>query len=259
MNRLFERFFDEYDEIGHRLATARERDFARLLRTWFACLDEAPDIISGEIRRLETLQSWDIVHSEVMKTTGRMVGGGWLEWPDDKEHRLGGQLLLLRKLAFEEIPAVNFLLQNFYSSRNNIDSHVHEMVSRLFEPHAAELRRRLEYMLEDTLADDVYVPASDRVVRLDHNSDSFQHAADAIEETLARLRENNEMDADDKARIELELDSGLKMIKAPKTRIQAAGVVLVGALKWLVDKFALAVVGIAATKALTAILALLGL
>ena len=33
-------------------------------------------------------------------------------------------------------------------------------------------------ILEDTIADDVYVPASDRVVTLDHNSDSFQHAAD---------------------------------------------------------------------------------
>ena len=81
----------------------------------------------------------------------------------------------------------------------------------------------------------------------------------AIEETLARLRENNEMDADDKARIKLELDSGLNMIKAPKTRIQAAGVVLVGALKWLGDRFASSMVGIAAAKALTAILVVLGL
>ena len=32
-----------------------------------------------------------------------------------------------------------------------------------------------------------------------------------IEETLARLRENNEMDAGDKARTKLELDSDLNM------------------------------------------------
>ena len=29
MNRKIERFFDEYDEIGHRLSMAHERDFAR--------------------------------------------------------------------------------------------------------------------------------------------------------------------------------------------------------------------------------------
>ena len=259
MNRKLERFFDEYDEIGHRLSTARERDFARVLRTWFACLDAAPDIISGEIRRLEALQSWDIVHSQVVKTGGSMVGSGRLEWPDDKQHRLGGQLLLLRKLASEEIQAMNFSLHYFYSGVNNIDSHVHEMATLLFEPHAAELRRRLEDVLEDTIADDVYVPASDRVVTLHHNEDSFQRAAAALEETLARLRENNKMDPDDKTRIELELDSGLKMIKAPKTRIQAAGVVLFGALKWLVDRFASSMVGIAAAKAFAAIRVVLGL
>ena len=72
MNRKIERFFDEYDEIGHRLSMAHERDFARVLRTWFACLDEAPDIISSEIRRLEALQSWDTVESEVVKTSRRL-------------------------------------------------------------------------------------------------------------------------------------------------------------------------------------------
>ena len=259
MNRKIERFFDEYDEIVHRLSMARERDFARVLRTWFTCLDEAPDIVSSEIRRLEALQSWDIVDSEVVKTGGSMVGSGRLEWPDDKEHRLGGQLLLLRKLASEEMQVMNFSLHYFYSGVNNIDSHVQEMATLLFEPHSAELRRRLEDVLEDTIVDDVYVPASDRVVGLDHNMDSFQRAVAALEETLARVRENNEMDPDDKTRIEVELDSGLKMIKAPKTRIQAAGVVLVGALKWLVDRFASSMVGIAAAKAFTAVRLVLGL
>ena len=212
MDRKLERFFDEYDEIGHHLSMARERDFARVLRTWFACLDEAPEIISSEIRRLEALQSWDIVRSKVIKTGRHMVGSGRLEWPDDKEHRIGGQLLLLRKLASEELQPGSCSLHYFYSGVNNIDSHVHEMASLLFEPHAAELRRRLEDVLEDSIAYEVHVPASDRVVRLDHNSDSFQRADAAVEETLARLRENNEMDTEDKTRIELELDSGLQII-----------------------------------------------
>ena len=259
MIRKLERFFDEYDEIGHRLSLARERDFARVLRTWFACLNEAPDIISQEIRRLEALQSWDIVQSEVIKTGRHTVGSGRLDWPDDKEHRLGGQLLLLRKLASEELKAGNFSLHYFYSGVNNIDSHVNEMASLLFEPHAEELRRRLEDVVEDSTADEVYVPASDRVVRLDHNSDAFQHSIVALEKTLARLRENNEMDPDDKTRIDVELDSGLQMIKAPKTRIQAAEVVLLGALKWLVDRFASSMVGIAAAKAFTAVRIALGL
>ena len=259
MNRKLERFFDEYDEIGHRVSMARERDFARVLRTWFACLDEAPDIITGEIRRLEALRSWDIVHSEVVNSGGSMVGSGRLEWPDGKEYRLGGQLLLLRKLASEEIQTMNFSLDYFYSGVNNIDSHVHEMATQLFEPHAAELRRRLEDVLEDAITDDVYVPASDRVVTLDHNEDSFRRAVDALEETLTYLRQNNEIDPEDKARIELELESGLQLIRGSKTRLHAAGVVLVGALKWLVDRFASSMVGIAAAKAFTAVRVVLGL
>ena len=253
MDRKLDRFFAEYDEIAHRLSMARERDFARILRSWFACLEGAPEIVVREIHHLEALQTWDIVASQVMKPPRDMVGSGELDWPDDKLERLGGQLLLLRKLASEEIKVMQFSFNYFYSGDNNINSNVNEMASLFFLPHTEELRRRLEDICDDILDTDFHVPASDRVVTLNHNVESFNQAISALEETLHHLQENNAIDPNDKTRITIELNSGLEMMKAPKTRIEAAGVVLLGALKWLVDKFSSAIVGLAAGKAIAAI------
>ena len=127
------------------------------------------------------------------------------------------------------------------------------------EAAGVRTRRRLEDVIEDTMVEDAYVYGLDRVERLDHDADSVRRALEALEETLQCLRENNEIDPDDKTRIELELHSGVQMIKAPKTRIKAAGVVLFGALKWLVDRFASSTVGVAAAKALAAARIALGL
>ena len=258
IDKKISRFLDEFDEISHRVSMARERDFARLLRTWFACLDEAPEIIAREVNRLQELENWDTVSSHVMTFSGSMVGSGQLNWPDDKHNRLGGQLLLLRKLASEEMRVMQFSFDYFYSGDNNIDSNVNEMASLFFLPHTEELRRRLEDVCDDVLDTNFYVPASDRVVELDHNSVSFDLAVSALHETLQHLRDNNSIEAEDKGRIETEINSGLALMKAPRTRIEAAGVVILGALKWLADRFASALVGAAAGRAIAAIRALLG-
>ena len=209
MDRKLDRFFVEYDEIANRLSMARERDFARILRTWFTCLDRGPEIVASEVHRLEALQTWDLVTSHVMKPSRGMVGSGQLDWPGDKDDRLGGQLLLLRKLASGAMQVMQFSFDYFYSGDNNINSNVNEMASLFFLPHSDELRRRLEDVAEDILDTDFHVPASHRVVQLGHNAASFHIAIAALEETLHHLKENNAIDPDDKARVETEIKSGL--------------------------------------------------
>ena len=179
MDRKLDRFLAEYDEISHRVSMARERDFPRILRSWFACLDGAPEIVAREVHRLEALQTWDAVTSQVMKPSRGMAGSGQLDWPDDKQDRLSGQLLLLRKLASEEMKVMQFSFNYFYSGDNNINSNVNEMASLFFLPHSEELRRRLEDICDNILDTDFHVPASDRVVKLNHNTESFHQAVSA--------------------------------------------------------------------------------
>ena len=259
MNGKLERFFDEYDEIVHRVTSARARDFAQTLRRWFACLDDSPRILRREVDRLEELQTWDEVASKVLVPSQGMVGSGQLNWPDEKDARLGGQLLLLRRLASEEIEVTNFSIEYFYSGDNQFDSMVGDMSSALFDTHAEELRRRLEDALEERESEDSFVPISDRVVRLDHNAEPFQDAIRAVETTIVHLRGNNSIDRDDRIRIELELKSGLDLVKAPKVRVYAVGTLVIGALVWLVEEFASSAVGIAAQEALAAVRVLLGI
>ena len=258
MDRKLDRFFDEYEELGSRVVGARAGDFASTLRRWFACLDDAPEIVQSEVRRLEALQTWDEVSSEVMGTTRGMLGSAQINWPDDKDRRLGRQLLLLRRFASEEIKAVNFAMTYFYAGENHFDTMVGDMASNLFDPHAEELRRRLQDLVDSSLDDDVVVPAADRIVSLDHNEQSFQNAVRAVKLTFDEVKKNNSIDPDEKTRVTLELGAGLDLVQAPKTRVEAARVLLLGALGWLATEFASTVVGQAAEAAIPLVRALLG-
>ena len=142
MDRQLERFFEEFDEIGSRVLGARARDFPATLRRWFACLDQAPEVVTREVHRLQALQDWSEVTSEVIGVSHGVVGPAQLKWPDDKDRRLGGQLLLLRQLATEKIQVENFSMTYFYAGDRHFDTMVGDMSSNLFDPHAEELRRR---------------------------------------------------------------------------------------------------------------------
>lgn len=258
MERKIERFFGEYQELTHRVSVARHRDFASVLRRWFACIDQAPQIVSVEVQRLEQNQSWKAVEQDVLRKGGSMAGSGQLNWPDDKDSRIGAQLLLLRKLASEEIRLLDFSLSYFYAGDNNIDSMISELASHFFEPHAEELFRRLEDVVEDATAGEIEVLNSYRVVKLDQNAEEVSSTLSAIEDTIVHLRENNEIDPETKVRVEAELKSGMELIKAPETRLAAVSVLLVTTLGWLTTEFASSLVGIAAGKAVELVRILFG-
>ena len=258
MDRKIERFFEEYDEIGARVLDARARDFPATLRRWFACIDQAPEVVTREVHRLEALQDWSEVASEVMGASQGMAGSARLKWPDDKDRRLGGQILLLRRLATEKIKLFDFSMTYFYSSENQLDTIVGDMSSHLFDSHAEELRRTLENVADMSLEDETLIPASDRIVPLDHNAQSFQDAVLAVKRTLDEVTKSNSIEPDDKTRVTLELGTGLDLVQAPKTRIEAARVLLFGALGWLAMEFGSAVVGQVAEAAIPLVRALLG-
>ena len=116
----------------------------------------------------------------------------------------------------------------------------------------------VEDVVDISLEDETLIPASDRIVTLNHNEQSFQDAVRAVELTLDEVKKSNSIDPDDKTRVTLELGAGLDLVQAPKTRIEAARVLLVGALGWLAAEFGSAAVGQVAEAAMPLVRALLG-
>lgn len=103
-------------------------------------------------------------------------------------------------------------------------------------------------------------PASDRIVTLDHNSAGYQEARDSLDNTIAAVKGNNELAADDpedRERQVAELESGRRLLEATRVRVEAVQTVLVSILKRLIAKFTDHAIGKFATLALEKLLLLL--
>lgn len=105
-------------------------------------------------------------------------------------------------------------------------------------------------------------PASDRIVRLDHNSAAYLDADAKLSEAVQAVRSNNEYAATDPEDYEqriAELESGQRLIRAVRVRVEAVLTVLMKPLKWLLEKLGEGLIGSLIGKAITAIAALFGI
>lgn len=111
-------------------------------------------------------------------------------------------------------------------------------------------------------ADRASVPASDRVVGLDHNAPDYLAAASALGHLIEVVRESNsyrDADPDDHDRRLAELEAGQRLIKSRLVSVATLRAALWGTLGYLATKFIDAPTGEAATFAWTALKRLLGL
>jgi hypothetical protein len=97
-------------------------------------------------------------------------------------------------------------------------------------------------------------------VKIEENSPQWVAAQSALDETLSAVKGSNEYAGtepeDQKQRI-AELESGKRLLQAPRGRLEAIKPLLISALRYLATKFADNAIGIAAGAALAAVLALL--
>ncbi len=106
------------------------------------------------------------------------------------------------------------------------------------------------------------VPASDRIVNLDHNQLTYKEAVAAIEQLIDVVRESNsyrETDAADQERRVAELEAGRRLLGSCWISVATLKATLIGTLTYLASKFADAPIGEAAMWAWTALKHLLGL
>jgi hypothetical protein len=88
---------------------------------------------------------------------------------------------------------------------------------------AHELRRRFEAELNEPKE----VPASDRIVTLNHNSPDYQHLMSALGTLEEALRGTNDYpDAEERERVVAEVSAGRRLLQSVKVRAVAIAAVL---------------------------------
>lgn len=247
-------FFEEFDEISRQAEIARYQDFSSVMRRWFAMFEEAPDLIKRRIQWLKGVHPWPANETSITRPNSG-VGDSALNWPDSREERLSAQLTLFEEIAERRIRPDSFSSEYFRGSSNNFNDMVQSMARHLFDPFSAELRRYLRRNADTPPPGESeyrrMVPASDRVVTIDHNSSAYAIADAALEDVETKLLQINVGDPEDKERVVAEVSAGRRLLKATKVRVTALLAVIGSALTWIATQFAETAAGQAATWAIT--------
>jgi hypothetical protein len=182
-----------------------------------------------------------------------------IEWPDERAKRLGIQLLLFRRFASGEIEPGAFAFTLFRSGAN-INDGIADIVGQIFTPMCRELRRYLEEALARQDDSPSHVPASDRIVTLDHNSEAYRETIEQLDRLVEVLEQVNDYpDIEDKEQRIAELSAGRRMLQSARVRCAAVAAVLGPPLAWLTEKFAGGLIGQIAGSVWQAVKALVGL
>jgi hypothetical protein len=247
-----EEFFEDFDELTSTATYALYRDFPRIMRQWFNLFEDAPPAIADRVAWLRTLAPWGDVEAKVLSGPTGMVGSGTMSWPDDREERLSGQLNLFAQFASGNVTAEDFAFDYYFSGNNNINDTLHELTGHLFQPFASELRKYLVRNIDQPVptGDEITVPASDRLVSIDHNSAPYKEFEIVLAEVEKELAASNIVSPEDRERIGAELKAGKALLDASTVRVGALSAVLLAALTWLVLQVAGSAVEMAAQSAI---------
>jgi hypothetical protein len=162
------------------------------------------------------------------------LGLGRLVFPDDDdEHRLGYQLLLFRRIAEGKLDSTNIALRFSYTTGDRNDL-VRQLGNTIFEPMAKDLRRHLENEVNKSEAA-TDIPASDRLVTINHNNPAYKDVMGAmhdLESALTRLLNSSE-DAARTTRLIKEVQAGRTLLEATLGRLDALKTTVLNTLKEL--------------------------
>ena len=106
------------------------------------------------------------------------------------------------------------------------------------------------------------IPASDRVVSLDHNSPDYKNAVSSIEKVIQEFREDHHLDNEfghEKGALLKTLEAGRELLNDSMVNVRVSIALIVEPLKRIIQKYDQVFVGALAATALSLILKLLGL
>jgi hypothetical protein len=252
-NRNFTNFRAIYDEMTDEVERSSPQFAADHLENWFALLDETPAVCEV-VRAIESAAYLDSFRwlEQLVKTLSpsRDVQ---TSWPKGRDKRLGTQLYVFREIAKRSVK-LGLFGQRFLPSIKNEDEGAKGAIEQVFLPMARDLRRRLEDTLADS--DEPAVPASDRTVRLDHNSAGYTDAIEALDRLEYTLRSANDFpgDAEEQQQRATEVSAARRLFEAMWVRVEP----IVALLRPLVIQFGTALKTTLVGKAVAVVVKALG-
>jgi hypothetical protein len=258
-NRNFTNFRAVYDDLTGEVERSSEQFLTDHLENWFSLIDETPGVREF-VKQLENSSSYLLWRIELKRPlnlpqAGDPQGTNYLMWPQGRDKRLGTQLSLFREISRRHEDAGEIGAKHLLGSSNSTGAK--DLVAQVFSPMARDLRRRLEDELVDR--PEQSVPASDRIVRLDHNSAAYAEAIEALARLEYALTTTNEYeDTEERDQLVAEVSAGKRLLQAVRARVSAVAEVLGKGLRYLAKKFVDSGIGKAAGFAWEAIMRLLG-
>jgi hypothetical protein len=248
----FSNFRAVYNELTDAVMSSRYQFFRDHLANFFDSIDQTPNAahIVSELEGRVDLIPW---YEECKKSVGSMVGSGMLDWPKDKTDRLAMKVALLRALSADEIDIFDFT-SNFLYTANDFDVNVRDVATQIFRPTERELLRYIEEHF------DKVVPASDRVVTVNHNSKAYADADEALENLEKAIREANDFrDPLEKEQREAEVSAARRLLNAARVRLEPLASLLKPILVQFTTKVKDNLITTAATLASGALITLFGM
>lgn len=238
-------FLEDYDAAAEDVIRSNYRNYPDNLQRWFYVLGNDPvsSHVALDLENSVDAQKWFDEAMAAQRATRR----GELNWPLQASERLGIQLSLFRSFADRKIDAAQFGKIFFYRRGNDFHAVVGNINDQVFAPLARDLRRhilRVATSIPDTAAE---VPASDRRVRLDHNSQPYRDVIDALDRLTEALRRANDYDdPEDREEKLAELSAGRKLLEAARVRLAPVANVLAAPIRALTTRFATGLINQAA-------------
>ncbi len=231
----FDAFEAEYYDLVQDVLNSKHQNFEMRLTDFIAHLDAHPPVKSA-ISAIEPkdFQEW---YKRAQTSKGSMVGSATLPWERDRTKRLGQELALLRHFSEKEDAYLNFALDFMYTD-SNYDQNVYTVSSQVFDPTQRNL---LKYLKRTVPSVENGVPASDRVVRLDHNSADYRDTLSQLSSVENAVRESNSIgaaDPENRDRTLSEIAASRQLLGAPMVRASLLWGLVGGALMWLLGQVA---------------------
>jgi hypothetical protein len=255
-------FFEEFDAATDDVRWSDYHTHTEALRRWFYVLDQN-ELASEIVKALEVsvdIEKW--YNENVTLAQVQMGVGEPIKWPLPLAERLATQLSLFRAFSEGKVEAVNPFGFFFYRRRDEdfhgVTANINE---QLFQPLARDLRRQIARAAEgqESAHEPIEVPASDRIVPLDHNSVSYEEAIRAVDRLEELVRQTNDYDdVEEKDQVIAELSAGRRLLQAARVRVAAVAQVLAAPIRALMVRFGTGLINQAAHDVWDKLTGLLG-
>lgn len=244
-------WLDEFNELSEDVESSNYQMFAVNVQRWLDFIDSHA-LVALHLAAWERRANFPAWYAALDPESGD------LKWPSNSLERLGIHLGLLRTVGSGELRVYNFTLSFFYT-QGDFNLQVHQFVQHVFRPFRRELSRTLQKidLFEPPAVDEADIPASDRVVTLDHNSAPYRELIDALERLETAIARVNDYPAPEmQERQATEIAAGKRLLSAHRVRLSAVWAVLRVSLQWLIKQFAEKEIGHLADHAWTLLLKL---